>query len=96
MLGGGSGVGIASLIDGNCDLADTSRKMKPDEITAARNRGGEPKEIIVGKDALAIYVHKRNPLDSISKEELADIYGEDGTITTWSQLGVPRRSSAPK
>jgi phosphate transport system substrate-binding protein len=90
VLGGGSGVGIASLIDGNCDLADTSRKMKPDEIKTARDRRGlEPKEIIVGKDALAIYVHPRNPLDSISKEELAEIYGENGTTTTWSQLGVP-------
>jgi len=90
VLGGGSGVGIASLIDGNCDLANTSRKMKPDEIDAARKcRGGEPKEIIVGKDALAIYVHKRNPLNSISKEELADLYGEEGTLTKWSELGVP-------
>jgi phosphate transport system substrate-binding protein len=90
VLGGGSGVGIASLIDGNCDLANTSRKMKPDEIEAARKRrGGEPREIIVGKDALAIYVHKRNPLNSISKEELADLYGEEGTTTKWSQLGVP-------
>ena len=90
VLGGGSGVGIASLIDGNCDLANTSRKMKPDEIAAARNRQGlDPREIIVGKDALAIYVHKRNPLNSISKEELADLYGEDGTLTAWSQLGVP-------
>jgi phosphate transport system substrate-binding protein len=90
VLGGGSGVGIASLIDGNCDLANTSRKMKPDEIAAARKRrGGEPREIIVGKDALAIYVHKRNPLNSISKEELADLYGEEGNLTKWSELGVP-------
>lgn len=90
VLGGGSGVGIASLIDDNCDLANTSRKMKPDEIKAAKDRhqGREPKEFIVGWDALAIYVHKRNPLDSISKEELADLYGESGTLTTWSQLGV--------
>ncbi len=87
--GGGSGVGIASLIDGNCDLADTSRKMSKTEIQRARaKRGGEPKEIIVGYDALAIYVHKDNPLDTISIEELADIYGEDGKIDKWSQLGV--------
>ncbi len=90
VLGGGSGVGVASLIDGNCDMANTSRKMKKAEIDAARSRRGDaPKEIIVGHDALAIYVHKRNPLDSISLEELADLYGEDGKITTWSQLGVP-------
>jgi phosphate transport system substrate-binding protein len=90
VLGGGSGVGIASLIDGNCDLANTSRKMKKDEIAAAKSkRGGDPQEFIVGLDALAIYVHKSNPLESISMEELADLYGEEGRITRWSQLGVP-------
>jgi len=90
VLGGGSGVGIASLIDGNCDLANTSRKMKKDEIEAVRSRrGAEPREIIVGYDALAIFVHKTNPLDSISIEELADLYGEDGQTTRWTQLGVP-------
>ena len=92
--GGGSGVGIASLIDGNCDLANTSRKMSKSEIQRARSkRGGEPKEIIVGYDALAIYVHKDNPLETISIEELADIYGEDGKIEQWSQLGREGRQT---
>ncbi len=90
VLGGGSGVGIASLIDGNCDMANTSRKMKPDEMKIVREkRGDEPKEFIVGYDALAIYVHKRNPLESISMEELADLYGEEGKLTKWFELGVP-------
>ena len=91
VLGGGSGVGIASLIDGNCDMANTSRKMKKDEIEAVRKkRGAEPKETVVGYDALAICVNKRNPLESISIEELAELYGEQGNTTLWSQLGVPR------
>ena len=91
--GGGSGVGIASLIDGNCEIASASRKMKDKEIERVkRKRHQEPKEIIVGYDALAVYVHKDNPLDSISIEELAEIYGEGGKITRWSQLGVdPKR-----
>ncbi len=91
VLGGGSGVGIASLIDGNCDLANTSRKMKPDEIEAVRrhHHGVEPREFIVGYDALAVYVHPKNPLDAISMEELADLYGEEGNLTEWPQLGVP-------
>lgn len=90
VLGGGSGVGIASLIDGNCDMANTSRKIKPDEAEAVREkRGAEPKEIIVGYDALAVYVHKDNPLESISMEELADLFGEEGTLTKWSELGLP-------
>jgi len=87
--GGGSGVGIASLIDGNCEIASASRTMKDKEIERVRaKRHEEPKEFIVGYDALAIYVHKDNPLDSISIEELAEIYGEGGKVTRWSQLGV--------
>jgi len=91
VLGGGTGVGIASLIDGNCDLANASRRMKPDELAAAeKNRGQSPKEYVVGYDALAVFVHPKNPLDRISLEELAEIYGEEGTITKWSELGVPQ------
>ena len=91
--GGGSGVGIASLIDGNCEIASASRKMTETEIQGVRDRRHlEPREIIVGYDALAVYVHKDNPLNSISIDELAEIYGEGGEITRWSQLGVdPKR-----
>jgi phosphate transport system substrate-binding protein len=89
VLGGGSGVGIASLIDGNCDLANSSRTMKGDEIEKTTAKyGTEPKATIVGYDALALYVHKDNPLEAISLEQLAEIYGWDGRITRWSQLGV--------
>jgi phosphate transport system substrate-binding protein len=89
VLGGGSGVGIASLIDGNCDLANSSRSIEPKEIQRVKaKRGAEPKEIIVGHDALAVYVHKSNPLDTISLDQLAEIYGEGGGISKWSQLGV--------
>ena len=62
--GGGSGVGIAALEKGTIDIANASRNMKPEEIeTAKQNTGKEPKEFIVGYDALAIYVHKDNPLE---------------------------------
>lgn len=89
VLGGGSGVGISSLIDGNCDLANSSRKMEEKEIKRVRaKRGCDPLEHVVGYDALAVYVHKDNPLDAISLEELAEIYGEDGKFTKWSQLGI--------
>lgn len=93
VLGGGSGVGIASLTDGNCDLANSSRDISAKEIQAIRsNRGLEPKEHVVGYDALAVYVHPANPLDSISLEELAEIFGEGGQIVTWTQLGLEHRS----
>lgn len=87
--GGGSGVGIAALVKGTIDIANASRDMKPEEIEQAKkNTGKEPKEIIVGYDALAIYVHKSNPLDEITLDQLAQIYAEGGNITKWSDLGV--------
>ncbi|MCR4416000.1 MAG: phosphate ABC transporter substrate-binding protein [Thermoguttaceae bacterium] len=90
VLGGGSGVGIASLVSGNCDLANTSRKMTEKELQEAQaQRGVEPVEHIVGYDALGVYVHRDNPIDEISIGQLAEIYGDEGTITRWSQLGAP-------
>lgn len=87
--GGGSGVGIAALERGTIDIANASRNMKSDEIEQAkRNTGKEPKEFTVGYDALAIYVHKDNPIDKITNDQLAQIFAEGGTVTTWSQLGI--------
>ena len=87
--GGGSGVGIAALVKGTIDIANASRNMKPEEIeTAKKNTGKEPKEFIIGYDALAIYVHKDNPLNEITLDQIAQIYREGGTITKWSDLGV--------
>ena len=87
--GGGSGVGIAALIKGTIDIADASRNMKDTEIEQAKkNTGKTPKEFIVGFDALAIYVHKDNPLNEITLDQIAQIYAEGGTITKWSQLGI--------
>jgi phosphate transport system substrate-binding protein len=93
VLGGGSGVGITSMIDGNCDLATCSRKMEEKEIKRVKaKRGCDAIEHIVGYDALAVYVHKNNPLDTISLEELAEIYGDSGKITKWSQLGIDSKT----
>jgi phosphate transport system substrate-binding protein len=87
--GGGSGVGISAMIKGTIDIAPSSRNMKPEEIEQAKkNTGKEPKEFVVGYDALGVYVHKDNPLNEISLEQLAEIYREGGTIAKWSDLGV--------
>ncbi|HEX3020050.1 MAG TPA: phosphate ABC transporter substrate-binding protein [Chitinispirillaceae bacterium] len=87
--GGGSGVGIAALTKGTIDIANASRNMKPQEIEMAKqNTGKEPVEFIVGYDALAIYVHKDNPINQLTIEQLAQIFAEDGNITRWSQLGI--------
>jgi phosphate transport system substrate-binding protein len=87
--GGGSGVGLAALIRGAVDIANASRDMKPQEMEAAeKNTGKVPKEFTVGYDALAVYIHKDNPLDEIELSQLAEIYVEGGSVTRWSQLGV--------
>jgi phosphate transport system substrate-binding protein len=86
--GGGSGIGVAALLNKTADIANCSRRMEPEEIEKAKKVGEDPKEFLVGFDALSIYVHKSNPLNEISMEELGEIYKENGKITKWSELGV--------
>jgi phosphate transport system substrate-binding protein len=87
--GGGSGVGIAALEKGTIDIANASRNMKPEEIEQTkRTTGKDPKEHVVAFDALAVYVHKDNPIEEISFDQLAQIFAEGGTVTKWSQIGV--------
>ena len=87
--GGGSGTGIAALINGTADIANSSRRMEPDEIAKVKAASGhEPKQNIVGYDALAIFVNKANPLDEITLEQLAAIYGEKGAVRWWTDLGI--------
>jgi phosphate transport system substrate-binding protein len=87
--GGGSGIGVAALINGTCDIANSSRKLEPEEVEKAKAKHGhDPKEFLVGYDALAIYVHPSNPLNEISLEELSEIYREGGKIDNWSQAGA--------
>jgi phosphate transport system substrate-binding protein len=89
VAGGGSGVGIAGLSQGILDIAAASREMGIAEMNrATAHNGTQPQEFTVALDALAVYVHKDNPLDSISIEELAEIYGEGGRTEKWSQLGI--------
>ncbi len=86
--GGGSGTGIAAMINGTVDIANSSRKMKDKEIKQAQERGQNPVEHVVGYDALALYVHKNNPADSLAIADLAKIYGRYGGATNWKALGI--------
>ena len=86
--GGGSGTGIAAMINGTVDVANASRQMKQKEVDLAKSRGQDPVEHIVGYDALAVFLHPDNPLDSIGIPQLAEIYGEEGETESWGQLGV--------
>ena len=87
--GGGSGTGVAALINGTVDIANSSRKLEESErAKATQNTGKEPQEYMVGYDALAVFVHKDNPMEEITLEQLAAIYSADGKVTKWSELGV--------
>jgi phosphate transport system substrate-binding protein len=86
--GGGSGTGIAAMINGTVDIANASRKMEEKEIKAAEANGQHPVEHLVGFDALAVFINNNNPITSLSLEQLRDIYGRDPKYTKWSDLGV--------
>ena len=88
VTGGGSGTGIAALIGGSVDIANSSRSMEEEEFEMANGRGVVPNELIVGYDALAVYIHPDNPIDGFTLGQLAAIYGENGTTASWSQLGI--------
>ena len=86
--GGGSGTGIAALINGTVDIANASRAIKDKELKLAKDNGQDPVQHVVGFDALAVYLHADNPMDEISIEQLAEIYGENGSYLSWTDLGV--------
>lgn len=87
VTGGGSGVGIASLINQTTEIATASREMKGKEIEMAEKRGVHPNEIVVAYDGVAVIVHHDNPLDRLSIQNLHDIF--TGKITNWKGLGGP-------
>jgi len=86
--GGGSGTGIAALINGTVDIANASRAIKDKEIELAQKNGQDPVQHVVGYDALAIFLHADNPIDAFSIEQLKQIYVDGGQVTKWSDLGV--------
>lgn len=95
VAGGGSGVGIAGLINGTLDIAASSREIEPQEIErATKAAGAAPTGFVVGLDALAVYVHESNPIQAISIEELAEIYGDGGPLLKWSQAGIKNAGCA--
>jgi phosphate transport system substrate-binding protein len=86
VTGGGSGVGIAALINGGTDICNASRPMKPVEKTQVRNRNGKDvKEIPVALDGLAIYVSESNPIQTLTEPQLKAVY--TGKIKNWRELG---------
>lgn len=85
VTGGGSGTGIAALINGTVDLANASRDMKESEYKEARANGFEPIEHVIAIDALAVIVNPDNPVSELTIEEMSDIF--TGKITNWKEVG---------
>ncbi|MDI6641128.1 MAG: phosphate ABC transporter substrate-binding protein [Elusimicrobiota bacterium] len=85
VTGGGSGIGIAALLDGTCDIAESSRKMTSKELELAKLKRIQVKEFIVGYDGIAVVVHPSNPVEKLTIAQLSDIF--TGRITNWKYLG---------
>lgn len=85
VTGGGSGTGIAALINGTVDIANASRQIKPEELNQAKNNGSNPVEFVVARDAIAIIVNQNNKVDQLTIKQLSDIYS--GRINNWSEVG---------
>ena len=85
VTGGGSGTGIASLINGTVDLANASRQIKPEEIEEAQSKGINPVEHIIARDAIAVIVNPQNPVSQLTLEQISDIYS--GKISNWKEVG---------
>lgn len=87
VTGGGSSIGIRAFINRVADICASSRKMKASEIASARSNRAIANEIPVALDGLAILVNDKNPVKSLTMDELRRIY--IGQIKNWSELGGP-------
>jgi len=85
--GGGSGTGIAALLNGTTDICEASRDMKTKEYKLAEEKGIKPYRISVALDGIAVYLNKENPVTTLSLTQLKGIY--TGAITNWKEVGAP-------
>ena len=89
VTGGGSGTGIAAMINRTVSIANASREMKPEEIAAAKANGVSPVEFVVAHDAIAVVVSPSNPVQRLSIQQISDIY--TGEIKNWMEVGGENR-----
>lgn len=85
IIGGGSGVGITALIDGDTDIAMASREMKDAEISNAKLKGVEPIETTIAHDGIAVIVNPANPVNRLTFAQVRGIF--NGTISNWKEVG---------
>ncbi|TSC58778.1 MAG: phosphate transport system substrate-binding protein [Candidatus Peregrinibacteria bacterium Greene0416_19] len=87
VAGGGSAVGIAALINGETDIANSSRAMKPAEIATAKEKGRDPQEFILARDGLSVIVHPSNGLATLTLDHISKMFS--GKVTNWKGVGGP-------
>jgi phosphate transport system substrate-binding protein len=85
VTGGGSGTGIAALINGTVDIANASRQIKAEEMQEAQSKGISPVEYIIARDAIAVIVNPQNPVSQLTLQQISDIYS--GKINNWREVG---------
>lgn len=85
VTGGGSGTGIAALVNGTVDIANASRKIKEEELQEARTNGIEPVEFVIARDAIAVIVNPGNPVSRLTLQQISDIYS--GNYLNWREVG---------
>ena len=85
VTGGGSGTGIAALVNGTVDIANASRKIKDEEIAQAKTNGINPVEHVIARDAIAVIVNPNNPVNELTLQQISDIYS--GKYTNWKEVG---------
>ncbi|HEX2981807.1 MAG TPA: PstS family phosphate ABC transporter substrate-binding protein, partial [Anaerolineaceae bacterium] len=85
VTGGGSGTGIAALINGTVDIANASRQIKAEEVDEAKANGVNPTEFVIARDAIAVIVNPNNPVNELTLQQISDIYS--GKINNWSEVG---------
>jgi phosphate transport system substrate-binding protein len=89
VTGGGSGTGIASLINGTIQIANASRAMSAEEIAEAKRNGFVPVRFTVALDAIAVVVNPANPLQHLTLSQISDLYTRK--ISRWTELGGENR-----
>lgn len=87
--GGGSGVGISSLLNGSTDIANASRELKEKEIAQFKSKNKEIKQVVIAIDALSIIVNPKNPIKTLTKDQVGAIYR--GKLTNWKDVGGPNK-----
>lgn len=90
VTGGGSGTGIAALLNQKTDIADASRSIKDKEIKKAASKGINVKSAVIAMDGLSVIINPANPINHLTVDEVGKIFR--GEVTNWKQVGGPDRA----